>query len=142
MSDLYEKLKIAYPDMYSYCGFSVGEGWNSIIEDLSEKLSKLGGFEVVQVKEKFGTLRFYTHNDGNGNEQNVIEGRRLIREAEIKSSKTCESCGEPGTMQNDLSWVKTLCKTHYEQRLDHIAKEKAFYKAEAEKRAQTARQAD
>jgi hypothetical protein len=45
--------------------------------------------EAVQVKEKFGSLRFYT----NGNDD-YVDG--LIRMAESMSAVTCETCGKPG----------------------------------------------
>ena len=33
---------------------------------------------------------------------------KAIDEAEIKSAKTCEICGKPGT-QTKNGWIKTLC---------------------------------
>jgi len=66
---------------------------------------------VAQVKEKFGTLRFYY--DG-GDE--YISG--LVRMAESMSGVTCEECGAPGTT-NGGGWVRTLCEKHeaeYQQR--------------------------
>lgn len=60
--------------------------------------------EAIQVKEKFGTLRFY--NTGYCEQSEV-----LIRYAEILSSCTCEVCGS--TKDASLTkgfWLKTLCK--------------------------------
>jgi hypothetical protein len=54
----------------------------------------------VQVKEKFGTLRFY--HPGN----DAID--RYVRLAERLSSVTCEDCGKRG-MQNDSGWIRTQC---------------------------------
>lgn len=54
-----------------------------------------------QVKEKWGTLRFYiTHG--------TDKMYDLISEAERKSATICESCGQPGTLRGS-SWVETLC---------------------------------
>jgi len=54
-----------------------------------------------QVKEKFGTLRFYmTHT--------TDKMDKLIGEAEKLSEVTCENCGEPGTLRQD-GWWRTLC---------------------------------
>jgi hypothetical protein len=58
------------------------------------------GFAVVQVKEKFGTLRFY--HPGN----DAID--RYVRLAERLSSVTCEDCGKRG-VQNDSGWIRTHC---------------------------------
>ena len=57
-----------------------------------------------QVKEKFGTLRFYYHG---GDEE--ISG--MVRMAEAMSSVTCDVCGNPGTTKGP-GWIRTLCETH------------------------------
>lgn len=57
-----------------------------------------------QVKEKFGTLRFYY--DG-GDER--IRGMEIM--AESMSSRVCEVCGKPGE-SNDSGWIKVLCDEH------------------------------
>lgn len=58
------------------------------------------GFAVVQVKEKFGTLRFYCSSTP------AID--KYIRLAERLSAVTCEDCGKPG-QQNDSGWIRTQC---------------------------------
>jgi len=62
---------------------------------------------VVQVKEKFGSLRFYY--DGG---DDVIRG--MVSVAESMSSRTCEKCGAPGKRVGG-GWITTLCKTHAEE---------------------------
>jgi hypothetical protein len=57
-----------------------------------------------QVKEKFGTLRFYYSG---GDE--YISG--MVTMAEAMSGITCETCGKPGT-QTSGGWVKTACVEH------------------------------
>ena len=57
-----------------------------------------------QVKEKFGTLRFYYSG---GDE--YISG--LVSMAESMSGVTCETCGKPGTRTGG-GWVKTACVEH------------------------------
>jgi len=61
-----------------------------------------------QVKEKFGTLRFYYSG---GDE--YISG--LVSMAESMSGVTCEECGNPGK-QVGGGWITTLCQTHAEAR--------------------------
>lgn len=58
------------------------------------------GLAVVQVKEKFGTLRFYC----GGTE--AID--KYVRLAERLSSVTCEDCGKLGKA-NDSGWIRTQC---------------------------------
>lgn len=63
-------------------------------------------FVAVQVKEKFGTLRFY-YTGGD----DVTDG--IVRMAEAMSAVTCEVCGNPGT-SNGEGWLRTLCEAHKE----------------------------
>jgi hypothetical protein len=76
---------------------------------------------IVQVKEKFGTLRFYV------NESVSTEMSAYIQFAESMSGKTCEICGSPGTVRNG-GWLKTLCDNHIrdEDKSGEILKEKKF----------------
>ena len=57
-----------------------------------------------QVKEKFGTLRFYYHGG-----DSKVDG--MVRMAESMSACMCEECGAPGT-QTQGGWIRTLCDTH------------------------------
>ena len=61
-----------------------------------------------QVKEKFGTLRFYYTG---GDE--YISG--MVTMAEAMSGCTCEGCGNPGDRHGG-GWVRTLCTACEEQR--------------------------
>jgi hypothetical protein len=97
-------------------GFECEDGWFDIIDilcheiqhhvdwkskDLSEEERE--SFQVVadQVKEKYGTLRFYYYG---GDE--VIEG--MVSMAESMSHRTCEHCGCPGDHRPG-GYIKTLC---------------------------------
>lgn len=68
-----------------------------------------GNFEVVQVKEKFGTLRFYFQGG-----DNEIEG--IIRQADNYSQYICEKCGNLGILRKDHGWYVTLCDLCYTDR--------------------------
>lgn len=97
-------------------GFEVGDGWFNIIWNLSERLesflAKIPGtpvtqknpFEPVQVKEKFGGLRFYVN-------WATDEMYDAIAEAESRSLHICEVCGCPGK-QRGGGWIVTLCDIH------------------------------
>ena len=81
---------------------NVREGWSDIIARLVADLEELGWNGVVlQVKEKFGGLRFYI-SDGS----EAIKKR--VHQAEAESYFVCEFCGEPGVLR-ETAWLKTLC---------------------------------
>ena len=95
------------PGFVNYRGYtlatairSVGPGWTELIKDLFD--AKPEETAVIQVKEKFGGLRFYT--DGT-----TAEFLTLVDAAEEESYKICEQCGEPGSIDKNRYWLKTLC---------------------------------
>ena len=94
-------------------GFACGDGWFNILDQLMGNIQhhidwKNKKEEVVpqvtldQVKEKFGTLRFY-YSGGD----DVIDG--MVRMAESMSGVTCEECGSPGKRVGG-GWVRTMCE--------------------------------
>lgn len=58
-----------------------------------------------QIKEKFGTLRFYSTGG-----DDVTNG--MISMAENLSARTCERCGAPGKSRGGV-WIRTLCDQHH-----------------------------
>jgi len=91
-------------------GFECHDGWLPLIHTLCAKITvhaaeaKLDVM-AVQVKEKWGALRFYVHG-----EDDYIES--LIRDAEEASSHTCEWCGAPGGLWSRGGWYVTRCEEH------------------------------
>lgn len=101
-----------------------GPGWDWILEDLDRKLSYLDfNYKLNQVKEKFGTLRFYYE---------PLVAKKVVRDlmedavtiAEQLSAATCETCGnssrvsipDKGVKYDPTvglkvcgGWYKTLC---------------------------------
>lgn len=63
-------------------------------------------FVADQVKEKFGTLRFYYHGG-----DDYIAG--LVSMAETMSGMTCDVCGSPG-QTGGRGWIRTRCEQHQE----------------------------
>ena len=118
----------------------VNAGWHPVVMRLCAGIDALLSdqeaefFQVMQVKEKFGGLRFY----GSLGEAERIsmdtsspDGKRerlefltveaepdtlarihtLIREAEVEAARTCEDCGQPGKLRRG-GWSATLCDGH------------------------------
>jgi len=94
-------------------GFECGDGWINLIDKLCSDITNLKTeCMVVQVKEKFGGLRFYT--EGTSNE--VFD---LIRKAEEDSFNICEICGESGKLIDFHGWMMVRCNAHKNQRNKH-----------------------
>ena len=95
-------------------GFAHGDGWFDIVwrlcedsEPLVAEVEKATGrpFEVLQVKQKLGGLRFYVSH------QHRTEAvMQRIYAAESESFRTCEVCGKPGTLRDDC--IRTVCDAH------------------------------
>lgn len=90
-------------------GCECGDGWYDIIYKLCDELNSLyiqngkdlNEILVQQVKEKYGSLRFYTGG--------LIEGGHdIISKYEDLSAETCEICGKEGKLTG-AGWVQTLC---------------------------------
>lgn len=93
-------------------GFDCKDGWYDLIDILCKNIMSyclsspgLPGIPIaLQVKEKFGTLRFYTL----GGDDHIQD---LISAAEILSERTCEQCGNPGKLYT-RGWMYVACDEH------------------------------
>ena len=129
-----EKLLKDFPDFFKHkddllvslmmFGFECSDGWYDLIYNLcdkikeyfindSEYLSIPDHFYVIQVKEKFGGLRFYISSAPE-------YVHTIVNDAELKSYYICEECGKEcvydkknrnykSFYRDNLSWVRTLC---------------------------------
>lgn len=96
---------------------------------------------VDQVKEKFGTLRFYYHPEGQdpgihafdvlggqslrvtpGNSEFHREIAEIVQKWEKQSVSVCEVCGALGELRKDIGYrVQTLCGCCYIRKKQQIA---------------------
>ncbi len=127
--DLEKELAKKYPTLIADCYVGVGDGWYDIIDNLcsvivsheknlkraNEIHKKYNEPEVeyyeckaVQIKEKYGGLRFYVYGGDEYCHAAIITSENL-------SHKICEVCGNRGTLRED-GWWRTLCDTHEEER--------------------------
>ena len=99
-------------------GFMCGDGWFDLIYELCKEIKEYYGvvpetFSVVEVKEKFGALRFY-----------ITYAPRVVHDmidrAEKRSYRVCEECGKVNDYKkgdvpyrsfyrDKLPWIQTLC---------------------------------
>lgn len=99
----YEKLRADFPVLFERVSFEVGPGWLPMIRELAEKITAIDPIcQASQVKEKYGTLRFYMDTACDA-------VYYLIDEYEAISERTCEECGAPGTI-GGKGWITTRCK--------------------------------
>ena len=89
-------------------GIECDDGWFLIIWNLCKVLEPLGAV-ASQVKEKFGTMRFYLE-PFSGGEENWTAANAAVSKAESESAMTCEACGRPGRRVNPRGWIKTMCE--------------------------------
>lgn len=98
-------------EKFNFVQCRVSCGWSDLLWKLCSDIEALRpnqDFKVVQIKEKFGGLRFYVQNSNESID-------KLISEAEGKSYFLCEECCAPGERRAG-GWVKTLCSIHAAER--------------------------
>lgn len=122
-------------NLFQAFGYECDDGWFSILDSMCDEI--LTAYEetgqpvnlvVGQVKEKYGTLRFYYHFEGQTSgaaaidflgqgalrvpgEPNPLHERvaAIVSKWEDKSATVCEKCGKPGKLRTDRRWIRTLC---------------------------------
>ena len=109
---LRDVFKRKYGDIISpeNCGVSFGDGWYDIVCQCCDLVVRVNSelppdarkIKVVQIKQKFGTLRFYVDYVP----ENWISSK--INELQSLTRNICEDCGAPGK-ERDGSWIRTLC---------------------------------
>lgn len=114
--ELQEKLFKDYPEIFKdkdlpetescmFRGVDTGDGWFGLINSLCEALQQEtdeGNYPQVvaeQVKNKYGSLRFYfrLEHTGESNPARSVEYLKgMVSFAEKMSNTICEKCGAPG----------------------------------------------
>jgi hypothetical protein len=107
--EAYAHLWARVPHGSGWYGVAVGPAWAQIVLDADAALAKIDpDYEIHQVKEKYGGLRYYCSLD------DLDEAIAIIRAAERRAEHTCEHCGIEGDMVTgdrvgQSGWYKTLC---------------------------------
>ncbi len=116
-----KKLVAIYPKLFSdlhpmtaisLFGFDCGDGWFEILKECIENIAKVCeqkelNLKVSQVKEKYGSLRFYM-------DEETDEISHIIQIAEAKSAEICEECGQPGEIRaGQYGWYNSRCDKCY-----------------------------
>jgi hypothetical protein len=85
----------------------IGPGWFDIVLRLDAQIAAVHpDYEVYQVKEKFGGLRYYTSLDGDPQVDPWIQA------AEDEAEHSCEVCAADAATSSTGGWLHTLCAKH------------------------------
>jgi hypothetical protein len=143
-------IKQLYPYQFQgkNIGLSVARGWLPEFSELCKNIDHLLGnnkfvFHWTQLKEKFGSARYYWSINGKSdlfrvdliapaevvsiemghpasdNQPKALFDRisTLVRAAEASTQDHCIVCGAPGKMNHQGGYVLVLCDMHAKQRL-------------------------
>lgn len=115
IQQLAKKIKPPY-----YSTIEVDEGWYRLVLDCDKELSGIDPkYDLFQVKEKFGGLRYYFQSS-NPDVRDRMDA--VVAKYEEIASKTCEATGGPGVLMKSVgNWFKTLSPEYAENSL-HYAK--------------------
>jgi hypothetical protein len=99
-------------DEYIELGYTE-KGWLPLIKELDRELSALDSdYGIVQIKEKFGGLRFYFEPSSDCSAEVADAMFELEHKYERESYLRCELCGsreDVETSGHGGYWIKTLC---------------------------------
>lgn len=107
-------LRERYPELFSNTHLreiACLAGWLNLIDELCRTLQihldshpDVPQVKVLQVKEKFGGLRFYFSGGDTA-------CREAVAASEERSLSTCEVCGQSGILQGER-WLSVRCFDH------------------------------
>jgi hypothetical protein len=98
------KKKIA-PEYWK--SIDVDEGWYQLIIDCDKELIAIDpNYQIFQVKQKFGGLRYYFQPSQS---DTSVAMREVVAKYEDIASKTCSATGGPGVLMKSIGgWYKTV----------------------------------
>jgi hypothetical protein len=88
----------------------VDEGWYQIVVDCDKELTGVDpNYQIYQVKEKFGGLRYYAKPSNLDDKHTLIRIGNIISKYEAIAARTCEATGQSGVLMKSVrGWLKTL----------------------------------
>lgn len=103
------------------------EGWRKafgekLCKELKDELVRvdyLYKYRISQIKEKYGTLRWYDFG-------NTKEGYEILRKYEDLSARTCIQCGKPAT-RITTGWIAPYCDDCIDDALEYSVPISEFY---------------
>lgn len=87
------------------------DGWlkNGVVtpEKYESNKKLMDNFKIVQIKEKFGGLRFYTEGTDYRVDKDI---HGWIQFAEVMANELCEGCGTNQGLGSTSGWMRTICE--------------------------------
>lgn len=103
---------------YEEFGIECGEGWKSLYQPIIDWISQYNDshkndpdfdkIEIIQIKEKFGSLRIYLRHAPE-------ELSKMIEKAEKESCSVCEYCGSRENVGVTYGWITHVCRSCMEK---------------------------
>lgn len=98
------------PHSFELFGVECGKGWHKLIQPIVDYINEYNKnkakeeqIQILQIKEKWGSLDIYTNFS-------TFKLTKLIEEAEEKAGHTCEDCGSEEEVGMRLTgWYTTMC---------------------------------
>jgi hypothetical protein len=89
---------------------TVDEGWYQIIVDCDNELTAIDpDYSILQIKEKFGGLRYYMSPSNDTTVEQRDKMHKVIWKYEAVAAQTCEATGKPGVLMKSVGgWLKTV----------------------------------
>lgn len=111
-----KEIEAKYP-WFTACSFEVPFGWIDLVEQCCEELEPIlrknnmyDAYMIFQVKEKFGSLRWYANYED-------VEINNILNRYEVISTKICVECGAQAT-RTSKEWIGHYCDKCYKERKD------------------------
>jgi hypothetical protein len=100
-----------YPQLFEGSGYpTVGDGWRDLLERALARIAAAvargpaeSGIKIVQIKEKYGTLRIYYDSHKLSKKASAVVDE-AIELAEARAACTCDECGAEGRLYDSGGW--------------------------------------
>ncbi|AMM24565.1 hypothetical protein [Variovorax sp. PAMC 28711] len=117
-----EELKSKYRYMFEgpNIGLDMYEGWTPILAQACAEIDAIlgehkQGFHFSQLKEKYGSARYYF--DAGSVDNEALERIQIaLDQAEQATETACMCCGSPAVIEKYGGWFLCLCDAHAVER--------------------------
>jgi hypothetical protein len=107
-----QELLLKYPKIFEFThptNIYIPKMWIPLVDNLCQELQEYGDqnnvqIDCVQVKEKFGSLRFYL-------DKYLVTTEEIISKYEKQSRELCQECGTTEDIIRTSGWITYLCES-------------------------------